>query len=266
MSWDIYDRMIDGIPTDWLAEEIAAGTHYSYVRSRDGLGIGGVMDFAYRLPMATRTLEGAPLREVAGLIKSWNYAEAGVGLAALNAYYNHPETARRAGVAIADSRHVEDRIYDPFIMSQNEIRGKKVTVLGHFPHIETLFEPICDMRIVEGEEPEDGDYPFPAVEYLLPESDFIFIGSACFLEKTLPRLLELSKNARKVTIVGPSTTLAPVLFAFGVHDLSGFVVKDVPRAMRMIRGAEPGKIFATGQKVAFTCPAPAGPNPAAPGA
>ena len=39
---------------------------------------------------------------------------------------------RAAGVAIGDSMHVEDRIYDPFIMSQNEIRGKKVTDFGSF--------------------------------------------------------------------------------------------------------------------------------------
>ena len=157
----------------------------------------------------------------------------------------------KAGVAIGDSMHVEDRIYDPFIMSQNEIRGKKVTVLGHFPFIETLFAPVCDMKIIAGELPMEGDYPPSAAEYLLPDSDFVYIGSGCFVEKTLPRYLELSKNAQKITIVGPSTTLAPVLFEYGADDLSGYVIKDSDRAMRMIRGAETGKLFATGQKVAI---------------
>ena len=67
----------------------------------------------------------------------------------------------------------------------------------------------------------------------------------------LPRVLELAKNAGKVTIVGPSTTLAPLLFYCGVKDLSGLVVKNCERAMRLIKGAEHGKIFSTGQKVAF---------------
>jgi uncharacterized protein (DUF4213/DUF364 family) len=107
------------------------------------------------------------------------------------------------------------------------------------------------MKIIAGEIPVEGDYPAAAAEYLLPESDFVYIGSSCFVEKTLPRLLELSKNAKKITIVGPSATLAPVLFEYGVDDLSGYVVKDSERAMRIIRGAENGKIFSTGQKVAF---------------
>ncbi|MBU1107039.1 MAG: hypothetical protein KKB51_10255 [Candidatus Riflebacteria bacterium] len=50
-------------------------------------------------------------------------------------------------------------------------------------------------------------------------------------------LLELSKNAQKVTVVGPSTTLAPLLFDYGVRDLSGFVVKNFEKATRMIKGA-----------------------------
>ncbi len=254
MNWGVFDRLIGGIPENWKAEEIVRGSHYTYVRSGNGLGIAGQMDYEFRRPFQVRNLEGAPLREVAGCIKSWNFGEASLGLAAINAFYNNPEVARGAGVAISDSLHAEDRIYDPFIMSQNEVRGKKVTVVGHFPHLEALFEPICEMRIISGEEPQEGDYPFSAVEFLLPESDFVFIGCGCLIGKTLPRLLELSQKARKVTIVGPSTPLAPVLFDFGVQDLSGFVVKDCPRAISLIKGAEQGKIFSTGQKVAFKSP------------
>ena len=249
--WEIYDELINGIPESWKAEEIARGSAVSYVKSGGGIGIAGSTNYDYRMPMFTKNMEGMPLREVAECVKSWNFYEASVGLAAINAYYNNPEVARAAGVPVGDSMHVEDRIYDPFIMSQNEIRGKKVAIVGHFPFIETLFDPVCDMKIIAGEVPWEGDYPPSAAEYLLPESDFVFIRSSCFVEKTLPRFLELSKSAQKVTIVGPSTVLAPVLFDYGVHDLSGYVIKDSERAMRMIRGAENGKIFSTGQKVAF---------------
>jgi Uncharacterized conserved protein len=249
--WDIYDKLIQGIPESWNAEEIVRGSAFAYVKSENGIGVAGLVNYDYRMPLFTKNMEGRPLKEVAESIKSWNYYEATMGLAAINAYYNNPEVAKKSGVAIGDSMHVEDRIYDPFIMSQNEIRGKKVTVLGHFPFIETLFEPICDMKIVAGEVPLEGDYPAAAAEYLLPESDFVYIGSSCFVEKTLPRLLELSRNATKTTIVGPSTTLAPLLFEYGVGDLSGYVIKDVERAIRIIRGAENGKLFSTGQKVAF---------------
>jgi uncharacterized protein (DUF4213/DUF364 family) len=249
--WEIYDRLIEGIPDSWITEEIVRGSAFAYVKSRGGIGIAGLVNHDYRMPAYTKNMEGLPLKEVAECVRSWNFYEASIGLAAINAYYNNPEIARQSGVAVGDSMHVEDRIYDPFIMSQNEIRGKKVAVIGHFPFIETLFEPICDMKIIAGEIPLEGDYPPSAAEYILPESDYIYIGSSCFVEKTLSRFLSLSKNARKVTIVGPSTTLAPLLFEYGIDDLSGYVIKNSERAMRMIRGAENGKIFSTGQKVAF---------------
>ena len=249
--WEIYDELIRGIPESWKAEEIVRGSAFAYVKSGSGLGIAGLVNYDYRRPMSTKNMEGASLREVAELIKSWNFYEASVGLAAINAYYNNPETAPKSGMPISDSMHVEDRIFDPFIMCQNEIKGKNVTVLGHFPYIENLFEPVCEVKVICGEIPSEGDYPLAAAEYLIPESEFVFIGSSCFVEKTLPRLLELSKNAQKVVIVGPSTTLAPLLFKYGVNDLSGYVVKDTQKAMRLIRGSENGKIYSTGQKVSL---------------
>ncbi len=251
MTWEIYDKLIAGIPEDWIAEEIVRGSSFAYVKSGGGIGIAEIKSYDWRMPVYTKVIEGAPLREVAECVKSWNFQEASVGMAAINAYYNNLAVAKKAGIPIGDSLHVEDRIYDPFIMSQNEVRGKKVTVIGHFPHIMTLLAPVCEMKIISGEIPQEDDYPVTAADYLLPESDFVFIGSSCFLDKALPRYLALSKNAQKVTLVGPSTTLAPLLFAYGVDDLSGFVVKDINRVARLIRGAENGKMFSTGQKVAF---------------
>ncbi len=249
--WEIFDRLIEGIPSDWVAEEVVRGSSYSFVRSHGSIGIAEHRVYDYRMPVFNRNMEGLPLIEIAGCIKSWNFYEASIGLAAINAYYNHIETARAAGVPIQDSLHVEDRIYDPFIMAQNEVRGKKVTVIGHFPYISTLLQPICEISIVTGEIPQEGDFPLSATDYLLPESDYVFIGSSSLIDKTLPRYLKLSAKAVKRVLVGPSTTLAPALFDFGVDDLSGFVVKDVDRAVRLVKGAENGKIFSTGQKVAF---------------
>lgn len=249
--WELFDRLINDIPSDWLVEEVAKGVSYSYVRSRNGLGIAEHRIYDFRRPVLAEYSSGMPLKELALCVKSWNFYEASIGLAAINAYYNNIDIARNNGVVIQDSLHVEDRIYDPFIMGQHEVRNKKVTVIGHFPYIQTLLEPICEMNIISGEIPQEGDYPATAADYLLPESDLVFIGSSSLIDKTLPRYLNLSKHAQKRTVVGPSTTLAPSLFEFGVDDLSGFVVKDCDRAIRLIRGCENGKIFSTGQKVAF---------------
>lgn len=195
-------------------------------------------------------LTGKTLRELAELIKSWNYLEAAVGQAAINAWYNSPEIARHNGVDMDQSPR-EDRMNDPFIMSQREIRGKKVVTIGHFPHLEKLFEPICDLAIIEHEPDMNGDYPFEAADYLLPECDYAYLNASGLVDKSLPRMLALSRNAEKITLVGPCAPLWPGFARYGVQDVSGLVITDAKRAMRMAAGAERCKPFAAGRKVAL---------------
>jgi len=248
--WEIYDDLINGIPENFIVDDVISGKGRSYVRSGKGSGVAGFRSYETRMPVLTKNLIGAPLREIATCVKSWNFVEASIGVAAINAYYNNPEVARKNGVEFSDSKWVEDRVFDPFIMSQNEVRGKKVGVVGHFRHLENLFEPICDLCIIEWE-PEEGDYPISSCEYLLPQCEYVYLTSACITDKTLPRMLELSKNAKRVTMVGPATPLSPVLFDYGIENLSGFMIKDQLRAFRIISGAERVRIYTTGQRVNF---------------
>ncbi|MEQ8196528.1 MAG: DUF364 domain-containing protein [Clostridiaceae bacterium] len=248
--WEIYDDLIEGIPDNLIVDDLVSGSGRSYVRSGKGSGVSGFRNYQTRMPMFTKNLIGASLREVAACAKSWNFVEASIGVAAINAYYNNLEVARKNGVEFSDSRLVEDRLNDPFIMSQNEIKGKKVAVVGHFPHLENLFEPICDLSIIEWD-PKEGDYPISASEYLLPQCDYVYLTCSSLMDKTLPRMLELSKNAKRITMVGPGTPLAPVFFDYGIEQLSGFVIKDNPRTYRIVSGAEKVRIYSAGQKVSF---------------
>lgn len=248
--WEIYDDLIKGIPENLIVDDLICGNGISYVRSGTGSGVASYRPYETRMPMFSKNLIGAPLWEVASCVKSWNFPEASIGTAALNAYYNNPEVARKNGVEFLDSKWVEDRVFDPFIMSQNEIKGKKVAVIGHFPHLESLFDPICDLCIIEWY-PEEGDYPITSGEYLLPECDYVYLTSSCIMDKTLPRMLELSRKSKRITMVGPGTPLSPVFFDYGIDDLSGFMIKDNQRALRVASGAEKVRIFTTGQKVSF---------------
>ena len=248
--WKIYDDLIKGIPKELLVDEVICGKEYCAVRSGNSVGMSASRTPTSRTAIFTKNMIGAPLVEVAECIKSWNFVESATGLAAINTYYNSPQIARGNGVSFSDGMRVEDRIFDPFIMSQNEVRGKKVAVVGHFPHLERLLEPICDFSIIEWT-PKEGDFPISAAEYILPECEYVYVSNACLVHKTLPRLLELSQNAARITMVGPGTPLAPVLFEYGFATLSGFMIKDHLRMLRIIAGAENVKIYVTGQKVAY---------------
>ena len=90
------------------------------------------------------------------------------------------------------------------------------------------------MKIIEAM-PEIGDYPYQAAEYLIPGSDFVFLGPLTLIDKSLPRLLELAEGAF-IGMVGPASTLAPVLFEYGIDEMDGFVIKDQKIAERSTRG------------------------------
>jgi len=247
MTWELYDALIDGIPQDAIADKIICGTSHTIVRCGDTIGLSATLEDTWRPQMMPDRRAGMPLRELARCIKSWEFTEASIGLAAINAWYNDKERVRELGLEIANRSQVEDRNSDPFISMQRDIKNKTVTVIGHFPYIDQLFAPVCNMRIIEKFHPTDGDYPDHAADYLLPESDYVFISSYTVAEKTLPRYLELSKNAI-VTLVGPATPVAPVLHKFGVANIAGFVIRDAETCENMIL-TNSGNTHKTGQKV-----------------
>jgi uncharacterized protein (DUF4213/DUF364 family) len=248
-AWQLYDALIEGIPEDWTVDDVACGIYHAFVRSGEGVGFSMVTQDDTRPVMLLNKCPGMKLKALAAAIKSWNFIEASIGQAAINAYYNALQIARKNGVTVSDSRFVEDRSYDPFISYQNAIRNKKVVVIEHFPYLEQLFEPVCDLSIF-ARLPEDGEYPYSAAEYILPNCDYVFITCGAFVDKSLPRFLKLAPQAH-VVVVGPSTPLAPVLFQFGINDLSGFVIKDIEKARRICLGQENSMIYSTGQKVSF---------------
>ena len=245
--WELYDALVDGIDADAKVDFLACGAELAIVQSGEGTGVSANVNETWRQPLLKTKSAGMMLRDLAACIKSWEYYEAALGHAAINAWYNSLPRLRSHGINISDKAFVEDRAFDPFITLQREVKDKNVTVIGHFPYIDQLFAPVCNMSIIEKFNPKEGDYPEQAAEYLLPESDYVFISSYSFVEKTLPHYLDLAKNA-VVTLVGPATTVAPQLFDFGVEYLAGYVIKDAALAQSVALGIG-GNIHATGQKV-----------------
>lgn len=82
-----------------IVTSASLGLRWCRVTSDDGgLGIAYTMDERSRPACVEQaSLFGTRLRDVATLAKSWNFAEAGVGTAAVNAWYSQPERADQAG-------------------------------------------------------------------------------------------------------------------------------------------------------------------------
>lgn len=242
--WEIYDDLIDAIPEDLTVLECMLGVSWTLVRSERGLGIAKTLKGGKK-GAALTNVTGRPLKKLAHYAKSWNMLEASMGQAAINAAFNTPsEVMAITGQPMTNSD--DPQKLNIFKQLTPEITGKKVAVIGHFPNVEQM-QNICDLSVLE-REPQAGDYPDSACEYLLPEQDFVFITGTAFTNKTMPRLIELSKSAN-IILVGPSVPISRVLFNYGVNWIASFVVFEPQLIWQAVQEGEKMNIFKRGGKM-----------------
>ncbi len=221
-AWQIYDELIEGIPAIERVTAVAIGPQWCRVASTGG-GMG--MAFAFSGDSRPQTwgrgtFVDAPLRDVAKLAKSWNTVEAGIGVAAINSWYGRPEVAKENGFQ-PSAENAWNRLFHPY---SEAVAGKVVTVVGHFPFAEEPLSLASELHVLE-RNPQPGDHSDAACEYLIPESDVVFISGSAFVNRTIPRLLELARDARTI-VVGPSTPLSTRLFEHGADVVTGFVASS----------------------------------------
>lgn len=249
--WKMYDELIEGIPSGHQIDEVVTGSSWTLVKAGRLCGVAHTVKIDTRPRMLPEDITGMELKEAAKAAKSWNLFEAGIGMAAINAYYNslerllnlgmelQPKKGRKVTVSAEINGSGEDRILeedvifgsddrrneDPFDDPPKYMTGKKVAVVGHFPRIVQQLSGLADLSILE-RDPSEGDFPDSACEYIIPDQDFLFITGMTLTNKTLPRLLQIAGDRVEVSVVGPSGTASDILFRYGVDNISGFTVTD----------------------------------------
>ena len=215
----IYRRLVDAIPEGQPVTACIAGLVWSLVEVGGHAGLALTLHdgvFESQLP---GSIDGAETRWLAERITSWNMFEAGLALGAVNSWFNRKDRVEElTGRPVVGERGT--RLFERL---GRRFEGGSVAVVGHFPHLEPLRDR-CSLTILE-RRPMGGDLPDQASEYLLGGQDCVCITGSAVANKTLPRLLELSRDAY-VVLVGPSVPLSPVLFDYGVDLLAGTVVLD----------------------------------------
>lgn len=249
--WKFYNHLIMCIPEDIIVSDYCLGTRWSYVEASCGMGVSftckGGMKRHYK-----QDLRGLPLRAVAELSKSWCFEEATLGVAALNAFYaqkplldkldaTYDDPIERADGAIRKMDAFE--LYRPHIETSGAERSEgraNVTVIGHFPHVDRILE-YANLTVLERNCSQALDTPDPACEYVLPQTDFAFMTGVTIINKTAPRLLNLTQKATTI-MVGPSVVMSPFLFDWGVDMAAGSIVAD-PEKVRFAVMNGSGQFF-----------------------
>ena len=212
---DYYDILINGISDKLYVSRIVNGKSWVAAELSDGrFGIA----MHYTLESRARqfgSLEGLDARTAASAVRSWNLQEASEGMAVINAFYNTREHMTELGAQCS---------YDKSCTEGIITESKKIALIGHLSLQPEALKGASKVYIIE-REPKPGDYPDSACEYILPQCDIVIMTASAAVNKTIPRLLELSKCAKTI-IIGPTAPLCPELKALGIDRISGVTVRD----------------------------------------
>ena len=233
--FSIYDTLIENIDSDLTIDACRSGEYWAMAEVAGSAGLGMATEGTSIPPLFPEGLSGQPLREAARAVKSWNFQEASFGLAAVNAFYN---TAAR--MDMLNCREPDGGYYTDGL----ELAGKTVAFIGHMHGPKALRELAKEVYIIE-KDPQPGDYPDSACDYILPRCDLVIITGSSLVNKTLPHLLELCKNAYTI-LTGPSVPMCPALLHFGIDRLAGLVLTDRPGIRAHVQSSVPGSPYPYG--------------------
>ena len=217
-----YDILLRNLPDGALrVARIVRGVAWTAAVLENGRTGVAMHTLGESRPRMFETLVGLPASDAARAVLSWNFEEASEGMAVLNACYNTEERMGALGARYTESA-----------LEGVELSGKTLALVGHLLRhggaTERLAAAAKECFILE-REPKPGDYPDAACEYLLPLCDAALITGSAWVNKTMPRLLELTKDALTI-LTGPTVPLCPALFSLGIARLNGQVITE-PEAM-----------------------------------
>jgi uncharacterized protein (DUF4213/DUF364 family) len=239
--WALYRDLLSEVPAGTV-HDCVVGLVWTLITTETGdAGVSQTFPQGLDESLLPGSVAGADVRLAAQWLASWNYYEAAIGCAALNAVLNTRERVERmtecplADLAVSGAA-VFERVARDFA-------GGKVAVVGHFPALDVVGDA-CDLVVLE-QEPQPGDTPAAAAEYLLAQQDCVCITGTSVINKTLPRLLELSRGAYTV-LIGPTVPLSPVWFQHGVDLLAGAVITDAVGVRRCVQEGAHRRTFREG--------------------
>lgn len=217
--------------------QVQMGLNWTAVEVQ-GIGLSfSPVDVPRTLPWSG-TLRGRSAADLVGWLSRWEPAEAAVALATANAVINHDNPLLAAATLLQGDAPGHLRVFEHFT---SQVQQQRVAVIGRYPGLDALWSGI-DFRCIE-RRPQGMDLPDTAAEYELPEADWVFITASSIANKTLPRLLQLSRHAQ-VVLMGPSLPWLEEWHGFGVNYLAGIKVCDADTLWPVVAEGGGTRLFA----------------------
>ena len=212
--FELYDALIEGVAPETVTGTLS-GQCWTAVETENAFGMAMTTPVDTAPRMLSGDYPGMDLKALAQAAKSWNLTEAGFGMAAINAFYNIHERLEALNA------------YEPFenyCTDGLDLHGKHIGVVGHLNMPRSVYEQAASVRILE-RSPRPGDYPDSACDWLIPQCDVVIMTASPLVNKTLPHLLDLCRDAYTI-LAGPSCPMCPGLLDFGIDRIAGLVITD----------------------------------------
>lgn len=242
-------RLLDAIkahiPADRLKTPITRVAIYAFmtiVRSRHlGMSMTLVDDRIFAVPGAEHhsvghmgSLEDRPIAELLAWTDSTIPLERSIALAALNSLLLPPAAPCFAGNALE--------------LAASLGHGKRVVMIGHFPHYEMIRSVAARFDILE-KRPQVGDLPAEAAPEVLPDADVVAMTGVTCLNDTIEGLLKYKKPGSTWIVLGPTVPLSPILFDFGVDVVGGAWATDPDKVERLLAHGATARVLTGFQPV-----------------
>jgi hypothetical protein len=161
-------------------------------------------------------LIGKKSYELLGFLSTFNFLKLSIGLATLNSLMETPQNF--------ETFNILDYL--------EEIgKGKKIVFVGHFCGLDKIRNVAKELIILE-RNPQQGDLIDTASEYVIPDADILAITGSAFANKSIERLLQLSRGY--TVVFGPSAPLSPVLFDYKVDLIGGSLVLNEEKVFQAV--------------------------------
>ena len=237
MSWALYDRLIERARSRAPVRRMLLGLNWS-VAEVHGSGLSFSPVDPPRTLSFPGTLAGREAGDLVPWIRSFDPCEATVGCAVVNAIINDDRNAAlKSAERLTDSAPPHLRVFANFT---DQTRDASVVVVGRYPGLDELWRGRKYTCLERRTAP--GTLPDTAAEYVLPRADWVFVTASAIANKTLPRLLELSRSATTV-LMGPSVPWLEEWADFDVDFLAGVAVIDSERLWQIAQEGGGTRIF-----------------------
>lgn len=255
--WELYNALIDSVEPGQKLLDLAVGAEWTAVLSEDGgLGLAPTIREAFRrFDSAIKPAKGMDLSELAAAARAWDYYEAALGLAAVNAAHNRPERLPGGAAHRPGGR----RSISAFITFCKENLGGKHSLLIDPMYLRENMNNVPGLFDITRRDTTYRDYPSSAYLELVPACDQLIMSGTPLVDKYAEPILKLAARAAGpsqapvIRFWGIDVPMTSVLKDFSVHDITGFLADDPEQVLWTVkRGGSRDDILRLGHFATIT--------------